>query len=383
MGNIKRQLNIDLPQGQSAFLWGARKCGKTTWLKEQFPDSLYYDFLKSDLYLTMLKEPKRLREELLLKKPDKVVILDEVQKIPQLLDEVHYLIENAGISFILCGSSARKLKRGQANLLGGRAWRFEMLPLTSKELDKQFDLITILNRGLIPNHTLSPHYIRSLKAYIQDYLREEIFAEGLTRNIAAFSNFLDSVVFSQGELVNYSNIARDCAVDSKTIKEYYQILVDTHIGYFVYPFKPRSTRQIISATPKFYLFDVGVANALAQIEIKEAKGEHFGRSFEHFIFMELNAHRKYYEIDYPIEFWRTKNGFEVDFILNKGEIAIEVKGKNKIHSKDLKNLKIFNNDYHPKKSYIVCNEERARIVDNIIILPYKEFLNQLWNGQIL
>ena len=223
-----RILNIDLPPQQSAFLWGPRKTGKSTYLKAQFPDSPVYDFLKTDLFLEFSKRPSLLREQILAKDEDVIsssIILDEVQKVPQLLDEVHWLIENKRLSFIMCGSSARRLKRGKANLLGGRAWRYEMFPFVSAELGK-LDLLKALNRGLIPAHYFQDTYKKSLRAYTQDYLKEEVFDEGLTRNIPAFCRFFDAMGFSHGELTNFSNIARVCGVDSKSVKEYYQILVE-------------------------------------------------------------------------------------------------------------------------------------------------------------
>jgi len=232
MEKIKRILNIDLPPRQSAFLWGPRKTGKSTYLKERFPHSLVYDFLQTDLFLEFSKQPSLLRERLLAKGNDVLnypVILDEVQKVPQILDEVHWLIENKGLRFILCGSSARKLKRGKANLLGGRAWRYEMFPLVTAELEN-LNLLRVLNRGMMPDHYLQESYKKALRAYTQDYLKEEVFDEGLTRNIPAFARFFDAMGYSHGELTNYSNIARECGVDSKTVKEYYQILVDTPLG---------------------------------------------------------------------------------------------------------------------------------------------------------
>ena len=231
MAIFDRILNIKLPPKQSAFLWGARKTGKSTYLKTRFPDSIVFDFLKTDFYFKISRNPALLRElisaknKTLLKYP---IILDEVQKVPQVLDEVHWLIENRGLRFILCGSSARKLKRGQANLLGGRAWRYEMFPLVTAEIEN-FNLLRGLNQGLIPSHYLQDREDAkmSLTAYVQDYMKEEVFAEGLTRNVPAFSRFFDAVGYTHGELTNYTNIARDCGVDSKTVKEYYQILIDT------------------------------------------------------------------------------------------------------------------------------------------------------------
>lgn len=385
MKNIDRVLNIDLPPGQSAFLWGARKTGKSTYLKEKFPDSLVFDFLKSDLFIEFSKNHSLLREQLLaqseavLRHP---VILDEVQKIPQILDEVHWLIENKGLQFILCGSSARKLKRGQANLLGGRAWRYEMFPLTTIETGS-VDLLRALNHGLIPAHYLQNNYKRSLKAYVRDYLKEEVFNEGLTRNIPAFSRFFDAMGYSHGELTNYSNIARECGVDSKTVKEYYQILIDTLLGRMVEPFKRRKNRQTISKASKFYLFDVGVAGAITNREIHEEKGELFGKAFEHFILMQIAAHSSYNELDYEINFWRTKSGMEVDFILGKGEIAIEVKGSSRVDNRDLKSLSAFIEEYSPRKAFVVCNEKAKRVHGQITVIPWRMFLDDLWEGKVI
>jgi predicted AAA+ superfamily ATPase len=380
-----RILNISLPPQQSAFLWGPRKTGKSTYLKTRFPASLVYDFLKTDLFLEFSKRPSLLREQILAKDEGVLsspIILDEVQKVPQLLDEVHWLLENKGLRFILCGSSARKLKRGKANLLGGRAWRYQMFPFVTPELDK-LDLLKALNRGMIPVHYFQDSYKKSLRAYTQDYLKEEVFDEGLTRNIPAFSRFFDAMGFSHGELTNFSNIARECGVDSKTVKEYYQILKDTLLGDFIEPFKRRQDRQIISRASKFYLFDVGVAGAITKRHVRQKRGIDFGKAFEHFILMELTAHSSYNEIDYEINFWRTKSGLEVDFILGGGETAIEVKGASSIKNRDLRPLNAFIETYAPRRAIVVCNEKEERIVGKIRIMPWRNFLRDLWNGKII
>jgi len=382
---VDRLLRIDLPPAQSAFLWGPRKTGKTTYLRKEFPKSLVYDFLKTDLFIELSKQPSLLREQILAQ-PDRIleqpVILDEAQKIPQVLDEVHWLIENKKLRFILCGSSARKLKRGRANLLGGRAWRYEMFPLSWPEI-KNLDLIRALNHGLIPLHYVQNRYDKSLKAYVQDYLKEEIFAEGLTRNIPAFSRFFDAMGYSHGQLINYSNIARECGVDSKTVKEYFQILIDTLLGTRVEPFKKRQGTQVISKASKFYLFDVGVAGAITKRKIHEEKGPVFGQAFEHFILMQILAHNSYQELDYPINFWRTKTGLEVDFILGSGEVAVEVKGAGRLDSRDMKPLLAFVREYSPRMAIIVCNEKAKRIHGKILVLPWREFLDELWAGKII
>jgi predicted AAA+ superfamily ATPase len=385
MQMIKRLLSIDLPPGQSAFLWGARKTGKSTYLKRAFPHSVVYDFLKTDLLLEFARRPALLREQLLAKDEDVLrypVILDEVQKVPQILDEVHWLIENRGIRFMLCSSSARKLVRGKVNLLGGRAWRFEMFPLVSAEIG-EVDLLRALNHGMIPVHYLRNDYKRSLRGYVRDYLKEEVFNEGLTRNIPAFSRFFEALGYSHGEMTNYANIARECGVDSKTVKEYYQILVDTLLGTMVLPFKKRQSRNVITKAPKFYLFDVGVAGILTNRHLSEEKGELFGKAFEHFIFMELTAHRSLKEVDYEINFWRTKSGLEVDFILGGGEVAIEVKGASRVDPRDLRPLRAFVEEYSPRQALVVCNESAERLVGPIRIVPWRTFLRQLWAGKII
>jgi predicted AAA+ superfamily ATPase len=310
------------------------------------------------------------------------IILDEVQKVPLVLDEVHRLIEVNKLSFLLCGSSARKLKRGRGNLLGGRAWRYEMFPFVSAEIE-DLNLIRALNHGLIPDHYLRDDYGKSLAGYVHDYLKEEVFAEGLTRNVPAFARFFDAVGFRHGELVNYANIARDCGVDAKTVREYFQILVDTLLGRMVEPFSGRRSRQVITRAPKFYLFDVGVAGFLTKRRIEEERGDSFGRAFEHFIFTELAAHSSYRELDYRINFWRTKSGLEVDFVLGEGEVAIEIKGTSRVDQRDLASIRSFAADYRPKKSLVVCNEKEERVVGPLRIMPWRKFLEDLWGGRII
>lgn len=387
MRNIGRMLEIKLPRRQSAFLWGPRKTGKTTYLRQRFPRSPVYDFLNTDFFLEVSKRPALLRERILAKDKSVLshpIILDEVQKVPQILDEVHWLIENKGLQFILCGSSARKLKRGQANLLGGRAWRFEMFPLVSPEL-KNMNLLHLLNHGMIPLHYLQDdaECKKSFKAYVQDYLKEEVFAEGLTRNIPAFSRFFDAFGYAHGELTNYTNIARECAVDSKTVKEYHQILIDTLLAARVEPFKRGQSRQVISKAPKYYLFDVGVAGYLTKRHLMEQKGVEFGKAFEHFLLMEILAYNSYAGRDFAINFWRTKTGLEVDFVLAKAEIAIEAKGASRVDKRDLNGLTAFTEAYSPKRSILVCNEKEKRLHGKIEIMPWRNFLQELWNENIL
>jgi uncharacterized protein len=392
MEAFQRRLSIALPERQSAFLWGARKTGKSTFLRQVFPGSLSFDFLRTDLLIAFTTRPALLREQLLARSPAELalpVILDEVQKVPALLDEVHGLIEGHGLRFVLCGSSARKLKRGRANLLGGRAWRYEMLPLVSAEFpgaadgEEGMDLLRALNNGLIPSHYLSVNPRKSLEAYVRDYLKEEVFDEGLTRNVPAFSRFFEALGYCHGELINHANIARDCGVDAKTVKEYFQILCDTLLGRLVLPYKKRQERQVISKAPKFYLFDVGVAGAVSRRRVVEPRGDLFGRAFEHLVLMELVAHASYSELAYDIHFWRTKAGTEVDFILGDGEVAIEVKGTSRVDDRDLRGLRLFGETHRPRLAIVVCNEAAERVVDGIRIVPWRQFFRDLWAGETL
>jgi len=385
VNSLPRRLRIELPDRQSAFLWGPRQTGKSTLLRERFPDSLVYDFLDTDLALEFAKRPGLLRQRLLAKEPAVLrqpIILDEVQKVPSLLDEVHWLIENRGLRFILCGSSARKLKRGQANLLGGRAWRHELFPLVSPEIGT-VDLLRVLNRGAIPSHYLAEGFRKSLQAYVRDYLKEEVFAEGLTRNVPAFARFFDAMGYTHGELTNYANIARECGVDAKTVKEYYQILIDTLLGRRVEPFSRRMGRDVITKAAKFYLFDVGVAGTLVKRHVAEARGEAFGRAFEHFIFTELTAHASYSELNYDIQFWRTRQGVEVDFILGGGQVAIEVKGSSRVEGRDCRALHAFASEHKPRQAIVVCCESEERRVGDVRIVPWAAFLQQLWAGEVI
>ena len=377
-----RELVLDLPPGQSAFLWGPRQVGKSTLLAQRFPESARFDLLDTRTLLDFTRAPWTLSERVMAL-PDAQrrhpIIIDEAQKVPQILDEVHRMIEQEGLAFILCGSSTRKLRRGGGNLLGGRAWRFHLHPLTSRELPN-LDLLRAFNRGLVPAHYDSPHHRRALAGYADDYLKEEVFDEGLTRNVAAFSRFFDALGFSHAEVLNFSSIARDCGVDSKTVREYFQILEDTLLGTMLEPFARRRSRAIITSAPKFYLFDVGVASHVTGRHIERATGPDFGRALEHFVLMEILAYRSYREVDFPVRFWRTRSGLEVDFVLGNAEVAIEVKG-GRVRTEELKGLRAFTEEHQPKHAIVVCTEPAPRQVGSIDILPWPDFLDRLWDGQ--
>ncbi len=366
---------------ESCFFWGPRQSGKSTLLKYHFPRSPYYDLLLSDEFERLNRRPALLREELLAHPSNEPVIIDEVQKIPHLLDEIQWLIVNKKIQFILCGSSARKLKRGSGNLLGGRALRYELFPLVSQEIPS-FDLLRALNHGLLPRHYEHSDPERLLRAYIGDYLKEEIAAEALTRNMPTFAKFLETAAFSNGEIVNYTNIARECGISSPTVKDYFQILVDTLIARFVPSFQKKLKRRVVHA-PKFYFFDIGLANALLRRGAITAGSELFGHAFEQFIFQEITAHSHYSGLEYPISYWRTASGFEVDFILGDRDVSLEIKGVPEIYTHHLKGVRTFQEEYKPKKSIVVSLDKNPRIVNGIQILPWDSFLRELWSGSII
>lgn len=395
MGNyymLSRVLKIHVPKHQSFFLWGARQTGKSSFLETHFPDSLYYNLLNTQLLLKYLQKPYLFREELLKESEEKrqlPVIIDEIQKVPLLLNEIHLLIEQYKIQFILCGSSARKLRTQSTNLLGGRAWIYHFYPLVFPEIPG-FDLLKALQYGLLPKNYLSdPEFIRqSLQDYIDVYLTDEIRNEGLVRNLVGFSHFLEIAGLCNSEIINMNNIARDAQVSRNTVENYFQILIDTWLGYFIRPYHKKIKRDLIVAAPKFYFFDVGVANFLAARTVVELKGDAAGKSFEHYILMELIAYKNLNHKRFDITYWRTKTGLEVDFILGKAEVAIEIKISTQVHKQDLSGLIAFCEE-HPRANPIVVSQDMAaRLMEinpklHITILPWKEFLMDLWAGKII
>lgn len=367
--------------GESVFLWGARQTGKSTLLKTLYPNAVWFDLLKSDVYLRYQRSPAEFREAVMAQNEKKLVIVDEVQKIPALLDEVHWLIVNHHIQFILSGSSPRKIIRTGVNLLGGRALRYELYPLVQAEIP-DFDLLRALNQGLLPRHYLSANPKKLIAAYIGSYLKDEIVAEAKIRNINAFAQFLETAAFSNGEMVNYSNIATECGVSHNTVREYFQILEDTLIGRFLPSFQKKPKRRVIMA-PKFYYFDVGIANHLLKRGKVEVGSDIFGYCFEHLIYQEIYAHSKYSDKNYTMAYWRTTSQIEVDFILGDHEVAIEVKGTDRVQARHLKGLIAFSEEYTVKKLIVVSNDPVERKVGDIVILPWKLFLERLWRGEIL
>lgn len=363
----------------SLFLWGARQTGKTTFLKAKYPHALRIDLLKHEESVMFHQAPSRLRQQARGIPSDRLIVIDEVQKVPALLDEVHYLIEEERRIFVLCGSSARKLKRGHANLLGGRALRYEMFGMTARELGRDFDLVRWVNVGPLPRIYDSPRAVALLRAYVADYLQEEVLQEGLVRSLPVYSGFLSSAALSDAEQVNLTNIARETGAAVTTVRDHFQILVDTLLGDFVPAYTARAKRRVVHA-PKFYFRNVGVVNLLARRGHLEPGGALFGKAFENFMHHEIRACSHYTERHFDISYWRLSSGAEVDFVLGDAEIAIECKAKSRVHEGDLKGLREFRRDHQKVRSLVVASlESRARRTDDgIWILPCADVVTRLW-----
>ena len=378
-----RRLSIDLPKRQSAFLWGPRQSGKTSYLRSNFGESVYFDLLnfaeidRFTLRPTALGDALAEMPEAKLRFP---IIIDEIQNVPRLLNEVHRLIESRDLSFILCGSSARKLKRPGVNLLGGRAWGFNMFPLSMTEIP-DFDLIRAINHGLLPRFYVERNP-RNLDSYLNDYLETEIYNEAYVRDVVAFSRFFKALPYCHGELLNFNAIAQDCGVHHHTARSYFEILVDTLVGYLIYPFSRSTGRQTITRAPKFYLFDVGVAGRICDRSVSSTTGSEFGRAFEHFILMEIWMARSLLERRFEIQYWRTKSGYEVDFVLGAGEIAIEVKSRLRRQS-DLRPINAFVKDYMPRRAIVVVAENDSQKIGNVEVVPYRRFIEELQAGDLI
>lgn len=362
----------------SLFLFGPRQTGKTSYLKEIFPTAKFYNLLDQRTFRQLSAYPEELRQTL--NKTDRLVIVDEVQKLPVLLDEVQDLIEqDKELRFILTGSSARKLMSGRANLLGGRALLCKMHPLVYPEFDTH-DLDRRLCFGSLPAVYLSEIPEELLDAYAGTYLREEIQAEGIARNIGSFARFLQVAALTNGQVVNFSKVGSDAQVAPRTVQNYYEVLTDTLIGTLLPPFQLKNTRKAIS-TPKFYFFDIGVVNSLkGQFSIAPKTAE-YGQALEHLIFCELQAYLDYNRFKNKLSFWRTHTGLEVDFIVGNS-LAIEVKASARVRDTDLSPLRTLSAETKLSQRLVVSNEPLERITsDGIRIMPVESFLTNLWSDK--
>lgn len=368
---------IQPPKDKSFFLFGPRGTGKTTWVKSTFSNGLYLDLLEAELFNDLLANPQRL-EGLIPRDFKNWIIIDEVQRVPELLNEVHRLIEKYRYKFILTGSSARKLRKAGPNLLAGRALRYHLYPLTAIELGKDFNLEHSITYGQLPCVYTESDPKAYLESYVKAYLQEEIQQEGLTRNLGAFSRFLETASFSQASVLNISSVARESAVERKVVENYFSILEDLLISYKVPIFTKRAKRRLI-AHPKFYFFDVGLYRTLRPMGPLDMPEEVSGHAVETLFLQEVNAINSYFDLGYKIFYWRTSNNLEVDFVLygNRGIKAFEIKRVHKISSSMLKGLKAFLKDYPFAKAYFLYGGER-RMRDGVIeIVPINDVLPNL------
>lgn len=343
-----------------------------------FPDKRIIDLLKSDNFERYNRRPALLREELSLLPENELVIIDEIQKIPALLDEVHWLICNHHLRFILSGSSARKLRRSGVNLLGGRAIRKRLFPLVSAEIP-DFNLVRACNHGMLPRHYLAENPFNRLHAYVGDYLQQEIKAEALARNLNTFSHFMEVAALNNGEVLNFNNIASECGVSAPTVKEYFIILEETLIGYTLPAFTRNIKRRVIQS-PKFYYFDVGITNFLLRRSSLNPGSADFGHAFEHFIIQELIAYLGYFRPQLNLSYWRTTSGYEVDAIIGNAETAIEIKSSGEVQSHHTKGLKAFSEEFPDARLIVVSLDKNPRKMNNMEIYPAMHFLSMLWNG---
>lgn len=379
---------LDIPPTKSFFLFGPRQTGKSTLLREMFPreKTIYYDLLKTEEYERLTIRPSLFREEILCRSPAiQYVVLDEIQRVPALLNEIHCILESPSPPlFALCGSSARKLKRSQANLLAGRAATYHLHPLTHRECGERFSLERALNIGTLPSVYLAEDERISretLKAYVETYLKEEVTAEALTRNVPAFLRFLSIAGLENGNVINLSNIARETGTSYQTVKEYFQILEDTLMGFILLPYA-RSERKRLVKHPKFYLFDTGIQRALSkQLTIPiERHTTDYGRCFEHFLVTEIMRLADYARCDYTFSFFRTESGAETDLIVETPAgrtYAIEMKALDAPGSSHLRGLRSFLEICPEAIPICVSLAPHPREIGKIRILPWREIFNLL------
>ena len=375
---IDRKLDIaSVVAKKSCFLFGPRQCGKSSLVRKTLPDAHILDLLSGDTYTRLSRNPGYIEE---ICRDSRPIVIDEIQKLPILLDEVHRLIETKGMKFLLTGSSARKLRKSGVNLLGGRARVRHLHPFSAAELGDKFNLDYVLNNGLIPGIWDSDDPEEDLAGYVSLYLEQEIMAEGATRNLPAFSRFLEVAALSNGEQINYQSISSDAQVPRSTIQEYFKILKDTLIATEVPVWKKGRSRKTVE-TSKFYLFDTGVTRRLQGRKSIVRGTPEYGYAFESWIMHELSAYISACRRDSEISYWRTRTNLEVDFIVN-GEIAIETKTTRNVVRDDLKGLRAIAEEGSFRQRIVVSDEPLEREVEGVLILPWRVFIDRLWAGEL-
>lgn len=379
---VQRILDSTFFSDENMFLFGARQTGKTSLLLEKFPEAKFYDLLESNTYERLQRNPSLLRQDLEMCAEGTLVIIDEVQLIPALLNEIQWLIVRKNLHFIMSGSSARKLRRSGANMLGGRATLNLLYPFVSAELP-DFDLVKAVNQGMLPRHYLArgDKYWSMIQAYVSVYLKEEIKAESLVRNLSTFNRFLETAALTDGEMVNYNNIAQDCGIDAKTVKEYFAILEETLIGYMIPAFS-KTVKRKLRQSPKFYYFDVAIPNYLLSRRNLKPGSADFGHAFEHLVIQEIIAYLGYHKIENALSYWHTYNDYEVDAVLGDAKVAIEIKSNDEVQSRHLRGLKAFSEEHPEARLIVVSLDTNPRFLNGVEIWPAKQFLEQLWTGKI-
>lgn len=377
---IKRICHINNDIDDSVFLFGARQTGKSTFLRQVFPNCIYIDLLDTTLKNRFKRRPGLLYE-MLADKPDGTkVVIDEIPEVPELLDEVHRLMSEKDHKFVLCGSSARKLKRKGYNTLGGRAYPVYLFPFVTAELE-DFDLQHAINYGMLPPHYLAKNPQRRLSAYIDVYLKEEIKEEALVRNLNAFQRFLEVAALTDGEMVNYNNIAQDCGVSANTVAGYFDILEDTLLGFRMPAYTKTMKRRLVQA-PRFYYFDVGIANHLLHRKELVRGTPDYGHAFEHLVVQELRAWLAYNESSETLSYWRTYAGQEVDAVIGDARVAIEIKSVEEVLPRHLKGLQAFAADYPESRQIIVSLDPINRRIGNVECIYILDFFRELWVNEI-
>ena len=367
---------------ESSFLFGPRGTGKSTWLGSVLPDAVTYDLLDASLALRLARDPSLLGREVAAIERSRWIVIDEIQKVPALLDEVHRLIEKERRRFVLSGSSARKLKRGAANLLAGRAVRLDMFPLVSNEIGEA-PALDRLQFGMLPKALAAAKPKRFLDAYVTTYITEEVQAEALTRNIGGFARFLEVAGIYNAQIANTSNIARDAEVPRQTVQGYFEILVDTLLGFWLHAWKLKRATKLVSH-PKFYFFDAGVARALSSRLAYPPSSEELGPIFETYLLHEIRAFLSYSELDYPLFFFRTHDDVEVDVLFesSRGMIAIELKATANWRGEYQKGFRRIRSELDDVTCIGVYTGARKLVHDGVTVYPYGEFLERMWERKL-